>query len=296
MIVKERDATKLKIARLESFESPDLDSIQRQGLRQAAARLRADNTSETACEYIDSYFSESQDWLIIHDLRLRHDTHVMQINHLLINSSLDFYVVDSRYIKHGLEFDENGRCWALSTEKSKPVASPLNKLNRDLRILRSILKDANNLPRFLGMTQPYSVQGFILTNPTLRSPKPPSEIQDTASVIAADMLFSTVWEKQQNWLRSKINHTNPTKLRDFVQTLLSLHVPSVSKTLLDENVSQSDVLHYEGEDTSHCAQCQKPVTAYIREQSFRRMDICRGHVLCIDCQSAAQKQPRQIRF
>ncbi len=290
MIVKERDAAKLKIAWLESYESPNLDNIQRQGLKQAAARLRADNTSETACAYIDSYFSETPDWLIIHDLRLRHKTHVMQINHLLISTSLDFYIVDSRYIKNGLKFDENGRCWSLSSGQCKPIASPLNKLNRDVRILRSILKSTEDLPKLLGVSQPYSVQGYILTNPTIRSPRPPGELQDTSSVIASDMLFSTVWEKRQSWLRSKIAHTNPNKLRSFVQTLLSLHIPKVPSKLLDENLLQSELTQSRDEDTSHCAQCHEPVTAYIREQSFRRMDICRGRVLCIKCQNVAQQQ------
>jgi hypothetical protein len=296
MIVKERDATKTRIAQLEAYESPDMDNIQRQGLKQAAARLRADSTSETACEYIDSYFSESSEWLIIHDLRMRYETHVMQINHLLISSSLDFYIVDSRYIKHGLNIDNNGRCWAVTHEQTKPIASPLNKLNRDIRILRDIIKSTKNLPSFIGISQPFSVQGYVLTNPTIRSQRPASDLLDTSAIIASDTLFSYVWEKRQSWLRSKLRHVESTKLCNFTQTLLSQHIPSVSNRLVGTRLSQLELLSNEEEDTSHCAQCSQPVTAYIREQSFRRMDICRGHVLCIDCQNKVQNQTTQTIF
>ena len=129
MIVKERDATKKRIAYLETCEKPGMDLIQRQGLQQAAARLRADCTSGNACRYIDGYFAQSEDWLVIHDLRIRHARQIVQINHLLISRSLEFYIVDSRYLKNGLTLNENGRCWATTGKHSTPIASPLNKLN-----------------------------------------------------------------------------------------------------------------------------------------------------------------------
>ena len=66
MIVKERGATKKRIAYLETFDTPGMDSIKRQGLKQAAALLRADCTSDEACRHIDSYFANSEDWMVIH--------------------------------------------------------------------------------------------------------------------------------------------------------------------------------------------------------------------------------------
>lgn len=290
MIVKERDATKNRIAYLETFEAPGMDSIQRQGLKQAAARLRADCTSDYACREIDSYFANSKDWLVIHDLRLAHEKRIIQINHLLISSALKFYIIDSRYLKNGLTLNENGQCRVQHGNHSTPIASPLNKLNRDIRILRDIIKNAKELPRFLSMSPMISVEGYILTNPALKTHKPLSSVLDTSAVIASDMLFASVLEKRQSWMRSKIDNGDTNTLSKFTQALLSLHIPTVSTKLMDTNLTYYKHPQDQEQDTSHCAQCSKPVTAYVREQCFRHMGIYRGQILCVSCQAAVQNQ------
>ncbi len=290
MIIKERDATKNRIAYLENYEAPGMDSIQRQGLIQAAARLRADCTKGNACRQIDSYFAESKDWLVIHDLRLQHAQQIIQINHLLISSELKFYIVDSRYLKNGLKLNENGQCWVQSGSQSKPTASPLNKLNRDIRILRDIIKKAKELPRFLGISPTISVEGYILTNPALKSHKPPSSVLDSSAVIASDMLFASVWEKRQSWIRSKVISVDADSLYNLSQALLSLHIPAVSTKLMDVNLRHYKHPQDQKQDTSHCAHCGEPVTGYAREECFRHIGIFRGLFLCVVCQAAAQNQ------
>lgn len=270
-----------------------MDSIQRLGLKQAAARLRADCTSDNACSQIDSYFAESKDWLIIHDLRIRHASQMIQINHLLISSAFEFYIVDSRYIKSGLVLNENGRCWAQANNQKTPIASPLNKLNRDIRILRDVIKNAKELPRFLGISPTISVRGYILTNPALKTHKPPSSALDSSAVIASDMLLASVWEKRHNWMQSKVKNTDSNNLRNLAQALLSMHMPTVPSKLTDANITQRHHLLHQEQDTSHCAQCSKPVTAYVREQCFRHMGIFHGQILCIPCQAAVQNEPGQ---
>ncbi|NTV47823.1 MAG: NERD domain-containing protein, partial [Chlorobiales bacterium] len=38
----------------------------------------------------------SKNWAVIHDLRLEHENQVAQIDHLMINRSFDFYVLESK--------------------------------------------------------------------------------------------------------------------------------------------------------------------------------------------------------
>ncbi len=295
MIIKKRDASKTRIAYLENYEAPGMDSIQRQGLKQAAARLRADSTSDNACSQIDSYFSESKDWLVIHDLRIQHANRILQINHLLISNACEFYIVDSRYLKNGLTLSANGQCWVQSNTQKKSIASPLKKLNRDIRMLRDIIENADQLPRFLGISPTINIQGYILTNPAQKIQRPPSSAIDTSAVIASDMLFATVWEKRQkrhSWMGSKINTIDSATLHKLTQALLSMHSPAVTTKLMTANLSNVEHLQHQEQDTAHCAQCGTPVSIYVRDQCFRHMSVYRGQVLCIPCQATARNESR----
>jgi len=55
----------------------------------AAARLRADPTTQFACDFIDKYFGDSDEWAVIHDLRFRVGSRALQLNHVLISNALD---------------------------------------------------------------------------------------------------------------------------------------------------------------------------------------------------------------
>ena len=285
MIAKQRDATRNRIAILESCQSPGMGTVQRQGIRQAAARLKADSTSARACAHIDSYFSDCDEWAVIHDLRIQHDSHILQINHLLVSASFDFYIIDSRYSKCALKVDASGKCWARSDGHSAVIASPLDKLCRDTRALIHIIKSTGILPRFLGLTPSISVHGFILTNPSLKTEKPASSLLDTSAVISSDMLFALLWEKRQSWLKTTFNQTDSSTLLGVAQSLSSHHKPSVPTSLTDTaRVPEHFSLHQQP-DTAHCAQCGKPVSAQSREYSFRNMDVFAGQVLCMKCQT-----------
>ncbi len=289
MILKERDATKSRIAFLESHNTPDTDQLERQSLMQAAARLRADSTSSDACHFIDQYFADVEDWLVIHDLRIKDAKQSMQINHLLISSSLDFYIIDSRYLSNALKLNANGQCWALTSNHCTPITSPLRKLGRDIRILKSIIKNTKCLPRFIGLSPMFQVNGFILTNSSLKSHKPKNNELDTSMVIAADALFRTVWDKQESSLLRSVKRLDPATLRSVAESLLAMHTPSFSSDLMDVTLPKHLSAKALEEDTSHCASCKTPVTAYVRERSFRRMDLYQGRVLCMNCQVIEQQ-------
>jgi len=95
MIVKLRDARAATIARLEEVAIRTGDPVRKAACISAAARLRDDSTSEEACDLIDHYFGESEDWAVIHDLRLSVGTHAFKLNHVLINDSLECVCLDT---------------------------------------------------------------------------------------------------------------------------------------------------------------------------------------------------------
>ena len=56
--------------------------------------------------YLDFNYKDSQNWAVIHDLRIEHCGRVAQIDHLLINRFLDIFVLESKNYYYGVKISE----------------------------------------------------------------------------------------------------------------------------------------------------------------------------------------------
>ena len=88
MLAKTRDAVDTSIETLEWRARNASDAVTRAAYVSAAARLRADPTTEAAVKFIDKNFADTQEWAVIHDLRFRVGTRALQLNHVLISNCL----------------------------------------------------------------------------------------------------------------------------------------------------------------------------------------------------------------
>jgi hypothetical protein len=59
-------------------------------------------------------YKDSKNWVIIHDLRIEYGGLVAQIDHLLINRFLDFYVLETKHYSQGVKVTERGEFLAVS--------------------------------------------------------------------------------------------------------------------------------------------------------------------------------------
>ncbi len=57
---------------------------------------------------IDFHHKASRNWAVIHDLRLEYRGRVAQIDHLLINRWLEFWVCESKHFSEGVAINEQG--------------------------------------------------------------------------------------------------------------------------------------------------------------------------------------------
>ena len=171
MIVKKRDAQFEVIRALDEQAELTNDKLKRSACISAASRLRADSTTQRATELIDFHFGQSEKWAVIHDLRLRIGGHAVQINHLLIDDALRVVCMDSRFLSYGIELGSDGQCMAMNSIETRVIASPLNKMAKDVRMMRGFLEGRDWSPSRFGMRQKPTVCGFVLTNPDIEQAK-----------------------------------------------------------------------------------------------------------------------------
>lgn len=269
MIVKLRDARAETISRLEKTAIRTTDEVRKTACIGAAARLRDDSTTQEACDLIDHYFGESEDWAVIHDLRLRVGTHAFQLNHVLISNSLECVCLDTRFLKYGLMTDENGRCEAHSSHRRFLVASPMTKMERDSRMLSIRMGSSDVLPRHFGIGPRATVRGYILTNPALRSiAATPDDCgaRNSVSVESADGLFPLLWKRNLRWSQTRFERLTPDALLSIAERLATQHQSSFSQALLSDNLDTLPLSSVQSEESSN------PVmTAMAMEMQLRRV-------------------------
>ena len=97
MLIKQADDRTKDIDTLKALASPDVtpeirDTIDRE-IRNIQSGMRGE--AEAAYE-MEFHYGTSNNWMIIHDLRLECEGRVAQIDHLLINRFLDIYVCERK--------------------------------------------------------------------------------------------------------------------------------------------------------------------------------------------------------
>jgi|GEM_PF-2484032 len=232
MIIKQRDAQGRTILALEQAARQAQDPVHRNGCRSAAARLRDDPTQERACRLLDETFGASDDWAVLHDLRVPIGRFVLHLNHLLINEFLECVCVDSRYLQRGLRRLEDGRFLAAaSPEDTVPIGSPLSKAARDARMVHTLIDDRGPLRRWLGMGPQVSVQAVVLHDPALGVGAPGSAAREANRLMGADALFPMLWKRRRRM--RPFERVTTERLQDIAQHLVERHQPNFSRALLD---------------------------------------------------------------
>ncbi|MBX2824056.1 MAG: hypothetical protein KTR33_04955 [Gammaproteobacteria bacterium] len=298
MLIKLRDATSFRLGKLERMEANERDPLKRIEIQQALGRLRADTTTEKACEFLNNYFQDSPDWALLHDVRLEIDRRQAIANHILIDRGLRFYWLDTRYIDCGLTIHSSGACTAHRAGRDKiestPIASPLNKLQKDLRTFTAAVRQTQNNPGWSSFIKPPIIKGFILTSSSIKNSVPRDSTIDTSPLINRDSLFPLIWKSREgeNGLWSRDG--SESNLVGIAANLMEQHRPVVKPGLLVEEIDvDRRATHLS--DTAHCYYCGGGVAEDERDYSFRNMDVYGGRVVCFKCQNQSDASRKSMR-
>jgi hypothetical protein len=156
----------------------DVDDRTRKLIEDEIWAVRSGIKGERDAAYeIDFHLATRESYAVIHDLRLEFAGRVAQIDHLLINRVLDFWVYETKAFSQGVKIDENGEWYRYGGKFARGMASPVKQNGRHVEVLRDVFaKGAPRLPRRLGVSLKPTFHPVVLISntpaSTVQKPKP----------------------------------------------------------------------------------------------------------------------------
>ncbi|WBY01418.1 nuclease-related domain-containing protein [Ramlibacter tataouinensis] len=169
-----------------------LDYRQKQWLREELGRLRKGIQGERdSAYYLDQYFKDSENHVVLHDLRFVFEGDVAQIDHLVISRALGIYLIETKNYAGNVSINAHGEFTVDYDGDRFGVPSPIEQSHRHERVLLRLMDRLGIEARIGGAMQCHHV---VMFNPKSIITRPkPSEF-DTRNVIKADQFPS--WREQ----------------------------------------------------------------------------------------------------
>lgn len=211
--------------------------LKRQGLypstkeriEKALRNIRSGMQGEAEAAYeLNFHYGDSEDWMILHDLRLEYEGRVAQIDHLVINRAMQFWVCESKNFSEGVAFNEYGECVTFREGKPHGFPSPIEQNRKHILVLQAILDSGLvKLPKgkFFKMTP--ELESCILVSKGARISRPKKSFPGLETVIKNEQLknhFDNAYSLTGPDGKKK-RMMSPTTLRNVADSLLALHKP-----------------------------------------------------------------------
>ena len=328
MLIKSADDKKKRLRLLkELVESDRLDETQKGWLRDELRKLnRGIDGERDAAHYLDMSFSGGKNHAVLHDLRLEADGQTAQIDHLVVDRLLTFFLLETKNYNCSLHINEQGEFTAEYPERRFGFESPLEQSRRHETVLKKVLERLGIKGR-VG-TSPNFVH-VVMMHPKAIIQRPPSDKFDTSMVIKADQFatWHTKYVDQMGsisaltemvnvrgrdtvieWgkkLKGEHRPTNPLELPDFIKPKLRTRsTPAIRRVVVTEASQEAAVSTGKTEvppkrfSTVPVQDCSVPICADPacgRRLTPKAVTFCQGkaawfggRLYCTDHQAAAK--------
>jgi len=161
-------------------------------IEQEMRMLRAGQKGEAEAAYlIDFDLKDSERTAVIHDLRLEINGRVAQIDHLLINRTMKFFVLETKHFHAGIKIEEDGQFlqWNSFKKTFEGMPSPLTQNDRHIAVLKDAVAEIE-WPTRMGLKLSPTYEPFVLVSSSARVDRPKKF--DTSRVIKAEELGKTI--------------------------------------------------------------------------------------------------------
>ncbi len=195
MIIKQPDDRNGDLRILQSLlDHPKADEATRKRITQEIRNIKAGLRGEEEAAYeMQVQYGQSKNWMVIHDLRIEHEGVVAQIDHLLINRVLEFWVCESKHFAEGVSVNEHGEFSAFYGSRPYGVPSPIAQNLRHILILKRLVgSGVVKLPTRLGVTMKPDYQSLVLVSKRARISRPATPVDGLDCVIKNDQLIQTI--------------------------------------------------------------------------------------------------------
>ena len=170
---------------------------------------------------------------MIHDLRMRVGGHAVQINHVLVHNSIQIVCLDTRYMNCLLELVGNGQCRVLNSTTSKLISSPLTKMAKDVRLVKSCLESIGWNPKRFGFNLQTEVRGGVLVSPESNKKNERYKVSEVG-IYPSEKMFTNLCEQDDRnnfkFLRGRLSSN---ALFELTSLLAQQHLPIYPSHLLE---------------------------------------------------------------
>ena len=238
MILKTADDKSPQIAQLEEWlANLTLNTPQKQWLTDELFRLRMGIQGERdAAFYLDSHFKDSENHVVIHDLRLEIDGDVAQIDHLVFYRAGGLYLFETKNYNGSLLINDHGEFTADYGRVRFGIPSPIEQSRRHERVLHKLL---DRLDIGARTRRQLNMHHLVLMHPKAIIKRPPEKVFSTHNVIKADQFPE--WHKRfvdknitaLEAISLLANMRSKDTLQEWGEKLMRQHRPAPLKQLPD---------------------------------------------------------------
>lgn len=297
MILKTKDSTDEALNELEKLLSLPLNNKQRFLVEREQKIFKSGLRGEEDSAYFLNFaYGQSENWALLHDLRIEWKGRVAQIDHLAINRFLEIYVLETKNFFYGVKITDQGEFNVWNGKGYIGIESPVEQNIRHIAVLEDRIKAKGLAPKRLGISIPVSYQSYVLLSPSSRVIRPKEKVYPTGNVIKADQFKSKIDKAFDddsvfNVLGKATKIVSTATLNEFAQGVAEMHVPASvdyrAKFGIPNNLSTEPDPKAQNNKLNACDKCgaevDKKVVAYCR---FNRAKLGGFKVLCRNCQGS----------
>ena len=235
MLLKSADDKTKRLVMLEELQqSTSLDAQQKKWAREELNRFKKGIQGEReSAYYLDSHFKDGENHVVLHDLRLMLDGEVAQIDHLVINRTGHFFLIETKNYAGNLEINAHGEFTVNYDGDRYGIPSPLEQSHRHERVLRKFLERLDITGR---LDKQPDVHHVVMMHPKAVIRRPDPKAFDTSFLIKADQFPS--WHKKfadeigaVTLLKALFNIRSLDTIKEWGEKLKRQHRPADLLTL-----------------------------------------------------------------
>jgi Nuclease-related domain. len=216
------------IARLESIKRSNpakADEAEKKlKLFRAGAKAEKD-----AAYQIDFQLKDSQNYAVLHGLRVEFNGRVCQVDHLIIDRFLTFYTIETKSFHAGFKVTDEGQFlrWNNYQKRYENMPSPFLQSERHQVVLRDLLERQGWLPKRLGFQIKPRFEAIMVVDPKVRVIRPETKVFDTSKIVTYEAFFKAMRSKDDLFgdIASLARAVSQDTLLDIATKLASMHAP-----------------------------------------------------------------------
>ena len=230
MLLKSADDKSKRLALLQELQrSPAINAFQRNWLHEELMRLRKGIQGERdSAHYLDHYFKDGENHVLLHDLRFVLDGEVTQIDHLVLTRGTNMYLLETKNYACNLIINERGEFTAEYENARFGIPSPVEQSIRHEKVLCKLLQQLDLVGRIQKLPDIHHV---VLIQPKATIERPPAKNFDTRNIIKADQFPS--WHKSfadkigiSALFKTALNLRSLDTIKEWGEKLIRQHRPA----------------------------------------------------------------------